>query len=230
MLLHLETATEICSAALSHNGQLLGYKESAEPRAHAAVLTVFIDELLTEAGIDATGVDAVSISAGPGSYTGLRIASSVAKGFCYAAGKPLIALDTLSIMADGFIQENSGQLNNALICPMIDARRDEVYTAVYNTAMDAVLPPAPLILTAQSYNGILTSQAVWFIGNGSEKFAVMLGSNPQANFNTTFYPKASHQIAAATQRFLKGKFDDVAYFEPNYLKEFYSTSKPKAKS
>lgn len=223
MLLHLETAGAVCSAALSHNGNLVAYRESAEPRAHAALLTVFIDELLTEAGIDASAVDAVSLSAGPGSYTGLRIASSVAKGFCYAAGKPLITLNTLQLMAAGFMQENTVE-GNALICPMIDARRDEVFSAVYSADLTIVKAPAPELLTAESYAELITKQPVHFIGDGAAKFSAMLGNKPNANFSTGFYLKAMHQIVLATEKFNAQQFEDVAYFEPDYLKEFYTTA------
>jgi tRNA threonylcarbamoyladenosine biosynthesis protein TsaB len=223
MLLHLETAGAVCSAALSHNGQLLGYKESAEPRAHAAVLTIFIAELLAEAGIDAYGVDAVSISSGPGSYTGLRIASSVAKGFCYAAGKPLLALDTLSILAQGFI-EDFKPAAGALVCPMIDARREEVFTAVYNQQLHVVTSAAPVVLTANWANNLLAENTINFVGDGCAKFATMLGVNTNAQFFPAFYAKAQHQISPATHMFDKQQFEDVAYFEPNYLKEFYTTA------
>jgi tRNA threonylcarbamoyladenosine biosynthesis protein TsaB len=223
MLLHLETAGAVCSAALSNNGNLVAYRESAEPRAHAALLTVFIDELLTEAGIDAMGVDAVSLSAGPGSYTGLRIASSAAKGFCYAAGKPLIALNTLQLMAWGFLQENTVE-GNFVICPMIDARRDEVFSAVYNADLSIAVSPAPELLTSQSYAVLLQKQTVYFIGDGAVKFNAMLDAKPNANFNTGFYLKAKHQVLLATQKFDAKQFEDVAYFEPDYLKEFYTTA------
>ncbi len=222
MLLHLETATAVCSAALSHNGQIIGYRESAEPRAHAAVLTVFIEELLAQAGIEATAVDAVCISSGPGSYTGLRIASSVAKGFCYAAQKPLLAIDTLSIMAAGFTLENKNISADALLCPMIDARRSEVYTAIYNNDLATVLPPAPMVLDEQSLAEYLQSNPIYFMGDGVAKFEAMISGNSNANFHPTFYPKASHQVHLAQAKFAANAFEDIAYFEPNYLKEFYS--------
>lgn len=223
MLLHLETATDVCSAALSHNGKLLGYKESAEPRVHAAMLTVFITELLHDAGIEANAVDAVSISSGPGSYTGLRIASSVAKGFCYATGKPLIALDTLQIMAAGYKEEFNADAN-ALLCPMIDARRDEVYTAMFSNNLQPVLASAPLILTADSFANY-SDKIICFFGNGAPKFSLMLAGQTNRIFTEGFYPKARHQVNLGTLYFAKGSFADVAYFEPNYLKEFYTPAK-----
>lgn len=222
MLLHLETATAVCSAALSHKGQLIGYRESAEPRAHAAVLTIFIEELLAQAGIGATAVDAVSISSGPGSYTGLRIASSVAKGFCYAAQKPLIAIDTLSIMASGFLIEHTEIANNALLCPMIDARRSEVFTALYTSQLEVVLSPAPMMLDEQSLAEYLANNQVHFMGDGVAKFEAMISGNANAFFYPNFYPKASHQAALAEVKYLANAFEDIAYYEPNYLKEFYS--------
>jgi tRNA threonylcarbamoyladenosine biosynthesis protein TsaB len=224
MLLHLETATAVCSAALSNNGALVGHRQSAEPRAHAAVLTVFIDELLAEAGITAYDVDAVSLSAGPGSYTGLRIASSVAKGFCYAAGKPLLALNTLQLMASGFVQENNPE-GDYLICPMIDARRDEVYSALYNSRLEEVKAPAPELITVDSYADLLADKPIYFIGDGAVKFAALIGEKPNANFNPDFFLKAKHQILLATEKFANKAFEDVAYFEPDYLKEFYTTAK-----
>lgn len=221
MLLHLETATAVCSAALSHNGKLIGYTESAEPRAHAQVLTVFIQQLLQEANITAEQVEAVSISAGPGSYTGLRIASSVAKGFCYAANIPLIALNTLEIMASGYLEENNLTVT---IAPMIDARRDEVFTAVYDGGLNPQLPPTPLLLTAESYAEFLT-EPVHFIGDGAAKFEAVIAPKANVVFAPAFYPKASHQVKLARQKFTAKQFEDVAYFEPNYLKEFYTTMK-----
>lgn len=223
MLLHLETATDVCSAALSHNGKLLGYKESAEPRVHAAMLTVFITELLHDAGIEANAVDAVSISSGPGSYTGLRIASSVAKGFCYATGKPLIALDTLQIMAAGYKEEFNVDAN-ALLCPMIDARRDEVYTALFDIDLHPLLASAPLILSPRSFADY-TEKTICFFGSGAHKFNTLLGEQPTRLFMAGFYPKARHQVNLGTLYYAKGSFADVAYFEPNYLKEFYTPGK-----
>jgi len=222
MLLHLETATAVCSAALSHKGQIVAYLESGEPRAHAAVLTIFIEELLGIAGIEAADVDAVSISSGPGSYTGLRIASSVAKGFCYAAQKPLIAIDTLSIMAAGFVMDNKNIAPGALLCPMIDARRSEVFTALYWADLTTVLPPAPMVLDEQSLAQHLTLNPIYFIGDGATKFEAMIEENSHAVFYPTFYPKANHQLKLAEAKFANNAFEDIAYFEPNYLKEFYS--------
>lgn len=223
MLLHLETATDVCSAALSHQGRLLGYKESVEPRVHAAMLTVFMEELLRDAGVEAATVDAVSISSGPGSYTGLRIASSAAKGFCYAMGKPLIALDTLEIMAAGFKEEYNIDAN-ALLCPMIDARRDEVYTALFDTRLNSVVASSPLILTANSFADY-TDNIICFFGSGAPKFSLLLGEQPTRLFTHGFYPKARHQMGLATQKYNSKQFTDVAYFEPNYLKEFYTPGK-----
>jgi tRNA threonylcarbamoyladenosine biosynthesis protein TsaB len=220
MLLHLETATAVCSAALSDNGRLVAYRQSDEPRAHAAMLTIFIDELLKQAGIEASAVDAVSISAGPGSYTGLRIASSVAKGFCYAAQKPLIALDTLHIMASGFAMEQH-LATPALLCPMIDARRDEVFTAVFDAVLNTIAPSAPKILDSTAFESELAQQAMYFIGDGTTKFKAMI-NNSNARFFPEFYPKANHQMELAQAKYNAGSFEDIAYFEPNYLKEFYT--------
>ena len=175
--------------------------------------------------IELKDLDAVSVGMGPGSYTGLRIGVSTAKGPCYALDIPLIAVDTLKVMASNR-QVNSGN-TESLLCPMIDARRMEVYTAVYDSALNEINPVSAKIIDEDSFADLLATKKIVFFGDGAEKCVETLGANANATFITTFENSASDMSAEAFDRFNEQVFEDIAYFEPYYLKDFVATT-PKA--
>ncbi|QNN40110.1 tRNA (adenosine(37)-N6)-threonylcarbamoyltransferase complex dimerization subunit type 1 TsaB [Pedobacter roseus] len=223
-ILQIETATAICSVALSVNGETISFKEEQGQNLHAANLTLFIDEVIKTAGLNYSELDAIAVSKGPGSYTGLRIGVSTAKGLCYALDKPLIAIETLEMMAAGFLSENPDY--TGLICPMIDARRMEVYTTVFDPLLNVLLPTEAKIIDETSFNDFLTQQSITFLGDGAAKCAEVL-THPNARFDAANFNSASYMSKLASQAFDKGNFEDVAYFEPFYLKDFVVTQSKK---
>jgi len=224
-ILQLETATQVCSAALSKNGETIAVKELQANNIHAGSLTLFIQEVMQMAGINYGDLDAIAVSKGPGSYTGLRIGVSTAKGLCFALDKPLIAVGTLPMMASGFL--NSEPDFQGLICPMIDARRMEVFTAVYNTELHAIEQVTAKIIDAESFLAYLEKESITFIGDGAAKCKSAI-TYPNAKFSNENFNSASNMSTLAYGAFKKSEFEDVAYFEPFYLKDFVLTT-PKAK-
>lgn len=225
MILCIETATNICSVALSDNGKLLGIKESDVDKSHAALLTVFIEELLDENGISADKLDAVAVSKGPGSYTGLRIGVSVAKGICYGAEIPLIAIDTMESMYLALVQKYTELKESAkytFFCPMIDARRMEVYSSLFNKDGKIVKEVEAEIIDANSYRERLDKNLIVFFGNGADKCTDTI-VHKNAKFVEGFKLSASGMIAPATRALKEKNFEDSAYFEPFYLKDFIAT-------
>jgi len=233
MILQIETATTVCSVALAQDGQVLAFKQVDERNIHAEVITVFIAELLAANGITYAQLDAIAVSCGPGSYTGLRIGVSTAKGLCYALDKPLIAIETLESMAQGVIDNAmplqlstfNSQPSTLLLCPMIDARRMEVYTAIFNTNGEQLKPTAAEIIDGDSFNDLLKTNTILFFGDGAEKCRDVLGTNPNAKFLTGFTNSATYLTKKAAEKFLAKDFEDVAYFEPYYLKDFIAGKK-----
>lgn len=223
LILSIETSTMVCSVALTDGGKVLTEKKLLEDKSHASHLTILIQEILGEAGKQMSEIKAIAISEGPGSYTGLRIGVSTAKGLCYALGVPLIGISTLMAMA---LEVNQSNENEALLCPMIDARRMEVYTALYDSFLEELLPPCPKILDESSFHETLASSKVLFFGNGSEKFKEIVKS-PNARFIDGLTPSAWAVGLLAAKKFDKNQVEDLAYFEPSYLKEFQAT-KPKS--
>lgn len=234
LILHIETATRVCSVALARDGLRLLLKESTKPNVHSSLLTVFIDEVFKESGISPSALDAVAVSMGPGSYTGLRIGVATAKGLCYALGKPLIAVPTLQAMAAGMLLSSlptppGGEgVQGVGLCPMLDARRMEVYCAVYDHALKEVMPAEAVIVNEDSFAPYLAKGRVLFGGEGAEKCRAVLEHHPNARFVSGFETSATFLIPLALECFTAGKFEDVAYFEPFYLKEFVA-GKPKVK-
>ncbi len=225
-ILCIETASEICSVALISGNEMVMYKEVNEVNAHSRYLTVLIEQVLNESNIKASQLSAVALSKGPGSYTGLRIGASVAKGICYAVDVPLIAIDTLTILARGL---DKGDVNeNDLIIPMLDARRMEVYYSVLDAGYNTLRPSEPAILEEKSFEDELKGSVVHFIGNGADKF-MDICKNPNAVFHSEG-PKlnAKGMIEPALNAFNMGQFEDHVYFEPAYLKPVMA-SKPKKK-
>lgn len=220
IILHIETATQICSAALSRGGKVIAEKHSDEKNAHSRVLTVFIDELLKENHLAPQDLDAVAVSKGPGSYTGLRIGVSTAKGLCYALGKPLIAVGTLQAMAWGMTRSVGKVAQNTLFCPMIDARRMEVYAALFDPSNRQVRDIRAEVIDENSFGEFLKEHVVFFAGDGAAKCKPLLSENPNARFMDNFLPSANYLAEIASGKFNRKEFEDVAYFEPFYLKDF----------
>jgi tRNA threonylcarbamoyladenosine biosynthesis protein TsaB len=227
-ILNIETATEVCSVNLASNGEVLFGKESPEGLNHSQMLTVFIKEIFEENHFDFTRLDAVAVSKGPGSYTGLRIGVSVAKGICYSLGIPLIAVGTLDLLGK-YTARNSEEFvpasvnpDNALFCPMIDARRMEVYTALYNAKGDKIQPVSAKIIDEYSFSEYLNQHPVLFFGNGAQKCKEAL-THPNALFSGPLKASARFMIKLTEEKYNKNDFEDVAYFEPFYLKNFIAT-------
>ena len=221
MILCLETATNLCSVALCNSAGVISVRESNDLKSHASMLTVFINEILNEAGITAQKLDAVAVSKGPGSYTGLRIGVSVAKGIAYAASIPLIGIDTTFSMFNGVNKSGS------LYCPMLDARRMEVYYAVYDSNGNTVRNISAKIITEDSFMDIPESSDILFFGDGSEKCKGLI-KRANVHFDDDFRMSAAHMYKPAIQALDKKHFEDVAYFEPFYLKDFITSTPRKS--
>lgn len=225
-ILHIETATEVCSVVVSNNNDILFEKIETKGPSHAVLLGQFVDEAVKFLRSKDVKLDAVAVSCGPGSYTGLRIGVSEAKGLCYGMNIPLIALNTLMIMAHGVISRRS-VAEDVLLCPMIDARRMEVYDMVLNHNMVALRDVAADIIDENSFSNFLSTCKVAFFGNGAAKCKEII-QKENAIFIDSVYPQASDMIALALSAYRNSDFVDVAYFEPFYLKEFVATT-PKNK-
>ena len=231
----IETSTALCSVALAEDGAIVDYRESSAPKAHASLTAVFIQDMLSERGLSISDCDAVCVSMGPGSYTGLRVGVSTAKGLCFGSGKPLLAvgtLDTLVAQAPSVIPDQIGDLK--YIIPMVDARRMEVYTAAFEIAGQAgnderqnvidwrqITETAPAIIDENSFSEYLEQGPCLFIGDGAGKCADVI-RHPNATF-IQCHPKASSMLVPASAAYKEKRFEDVAYFEPFYLKEFVAT-------
>jgi len=224
IILNIETATRVCSTALSVDGKVVALKESRVKNSHAEQITVFSEYVVKKAGYEFKDLDAVAVSKGPGSYTGLRIGVSTAKGYCLALDKPLIAIGTLDAMAWGLVNalKNKKQLvNSYLYCPMIDARRMEVYDAVYNSDLEKVKDVGATILEEDTYSKYLENFPMVFGGNGAEKAKkLMFDKYPKAYFLDGFEPSSMFMAELAEQKYRVKDFEDTAYFEPFYLKDF----------
>ncbi|MGI4022749.1 MAG: tRNA (adenosine(37)-N6)-threonylcarbamoyltransferase complex dimerization subunit type 1 TsaB [Janthinobacterium lividum] len=221
LILQIETSTTSCSVALAQNGKVLSSRTIDQRNIHAEVITVFIGEIMKENGVAFENLDAIAVSSGPGSYTGLRIGVSTAKGLCFSLDKPLIAVETLQAMAAGYLsrfQPING--NNFLLCPMIDARRMEVYTALFDPDLKQVQSTSAEIITAESFQEKLDQHQIIFFGDGAAKCATVLGNHPNAVFSTVFINDAIDLTELAAAKFELKAFEDVAYFEPFYLKDF----------
>lgn len=226
VILQIETATTSCSVALAIDGNISAFKQINERNIHAEVITLFIDELITAAGLTYDDLDAIAVSSGPGSYTGLRIGISTAKGLCFALNKPLIAIETLEAMAYGVLNNEEIVVDkNTLLCPMIDARRMEVYCALFNNEGVKVRPTAADIIDDHSFAEFLSTHKILFFGDGADKCETILGTHPNAQFITGFVNSATYLTQKAAEKYSKQEFEDVAYFEPYYLKDFIAGKK-----
>jgi tRNA threonylcarbamoyladenosine biosynthesis protein TsaB len=227
LILCIETSTQICSVALCENGVALHAFQFSEGNSHATHLTTLIEKLFSETtGYNMQNIDAVAVSSGPGSYTGLRIGVSTAKGICYALNIPLIAVNSLETMTWPMLQHPIMN-DSRLLCPMIDARRMEVYTTLFNHNMLPLQPVSAQIITHESFSEALNHQEIVFFGDGAEKCKDTL-THPNAVFIDGISPLAENLSIPAHEAYLNSKFEDVAYFEPFYLKDFVATT-PKNK-
>lgn len=230
LILGIETATEVCSVSLLQDGKMISYKESAGNNEHSRLLTPFIDEVLTVAGIKPDKLDAVAVSMGPGSYTGLRIGVSAAKGLCYALDKPLIAVGTLQAMAAQVMAKLKNEINDemALLCPMIDARRMEVYHAVYNQDLNEIKPVEAAIIGTDFLAEETSNHQLILFGNGAAKCRDILSFRNNIVFLDNIGASANSVALLAEKKFFEHEFVDTAYFEPFYLKDFIA-AKPRVK-
>lgn len=225
LILQIETATQVCSIALSANGDTIMSRDVDEPNVHAARLTLLIAEVMHANGLSYSDLAAVAVSKGPGSYTGLRIGVSTAKGLCYAADLPLIGIDTLAGMAEGFVAVHASQIGeNIRLNPMVDARRMEVYSAIYDHRLRSIRPPQAVIVDDRSFDGLAMHQKIILFGTGADKFAHQFANHSQVEVLPGFKNSASHLSGLAYKAFMNGDFADVAYFEPYYLKNFVATT------
>lgn len=224
-ILHIETSTDVCSVAATQDGEVLFEKVDRQGPSHAVQLGVFVDEALSYVDNHGIPFDAVAVSSGPGSYTGLRIGVSMAKGVCYARDLKLISVPTLQLLCVPVLLYHDELPNDALLCPMIDARRMEVYAALYDRALHEVRETGADIVGEQTYRSHLEHRPVYFFGNGSAKCAEAI-AHPNAHFLPDIVPLAKYMGPLAEKAMARGEFQDVAYFEPYYLKEFVA-SKPK---
>ena len=224
----MDTATRICSVVLAENGRTIAIRESNEEKSHAVMLTVFVEEIMKETQLEISRLDAVAISKGPGSYTGLRIGVSTAKGLCYGSGISLLGISTLRAMTNGvkvpelLLLQNEKNVKRTLLCPMIDARRMEVFTAIYNNNGEELMPVKAVIIDENTFDSWLKDNYVLFFGDGAEKCREII-KHPNAIFTGEFNYSAKNMVQLAEEFYRLKKIEDVAYFEPYYLKDFITT-------
>ena len=220
-ILHIETSTEVCSVSASQDGASIFSKEDFNGPSHAVVLGVFVDEVLSFIDNHAIPLDAVAVSCGPGSYTGLRIGVSMAKGICYGRNIPLIAIPTPEVMTVPVLLFQDLP-EDALLCPMIDARRMEVYAAIYDRALKVKREISADIIDENSYSEFLAEHPVYFFGNGAAKCREKI-THPNAHFIDDIHPLGKMMYPLAEKAVAREDYKDVAYFEPFYLKEFVAS-------
>jgi len=224
IVLNIETSTAVCSAVLSKDGRVIALQESAQPNVHAEKLAVFIHILMEQAELSYSALDAIAVGTGPGSYTGLRIGTSTAKGLCYALDKPLLAIPTLKAIA--LASARIIKRKDVYYCSMIDARRLEVYTALYDYEGKEVLPVEAKILDNYSYTDLLNESEIAFAGDGMPKMKAL--SSPDDKHRIwvdDVYASAQNMVPLSEEYFAERKFADVAYYEPFYLKDFVAGKK-----
>jgi tRNA threonylcarbamoyladenosine biosynthesis protein TsaB len=209
------------------DGQLLTFKEENAKYTHAEHITLFIQDVMKQASKNAGELDAIAVSMGPGSYTGLRIGVSTAKGLCYALDKPLIAIPTLKSMAYGFLDKKQETQNSrlSLFCPMIDARRMEVFCAIYDAELNEIKKTSAEIITENSFSDLLKDHTLLFFGDGAVKCKEALSHQPNAVFIDDVFPSSKYMVEMADKKFKEKQFENVALFEPFYLKDFFTGEK-----
>lgn len=219
VILNIETSTKVCSVGLAVDGIIKSIKESHLANSHAELVTLFCEGVVKEVGIGFHDLDAVAVSKGPGSYTGLRIGVSTAKGFCYALDKPLIAINTLEAMAAGMI-ENEKTPKDFLYCPMIDARRMEVYAAFFDAELNEIKATEAVIVDENSFSELLSANKIIFAGDGAAKCREVLSHQKNAVFKNDFNPSTAFMAKLSEKKFNNQDLENIAYFEPFYLKDF----------
>ncbi len=235
VILLIETSTRVCSVGLAINGRVKAIREDhSEQYSHSSLLTVFMDEVISEAGLGRDDISAVAVSSGPGSYTGLRIGVSAAKGFCFALDVPLIAVDTMEALATHALHVISDRDEiispvaiEGLLCPMIDARRMEVYQALFRADLSVFKPTSARIIDGDAFSEVLKTQKMFFFGDGAAKCKDVVQSH-NAFFIEDIYPSVTGMAPSAFRKYHQNEFVDVAYYEPFYLKDFVA-GKPKVK-
>jgi tRNA threonylcarbamoyladenosine biosynthesis protein TsaB len=225
-LLCIETATEVCSVAIFKDDKPVSVEEIDSGNAHASLLVVLIQQAIKKINLPMNKLDAIVVSKGPGSYTGLRVGVSTAKGICYALNKPLIAVNTLHALVNTYQMQHPQ--NKALVCPMIDARRMEVYTTIINPSGQVFLPTEAKIINSSSFEEVLNKEKVIFIGNGAEKCKTLITSK-NAVFETAIRCSSVGLGSLGLDLFNRAETENLAYFEPYYLKDFVGTT-PKKQS
>ena len=231
MILCLETSTAVCSVALVDNSNVIALRESLDGQNHAEKITIFIDEVMKEANISYNELEAIAVSKGPGSYTGLRIGVSTAKGLCYAMEKPLIAIDTLAAMTKGFLDNNfdndhdtniksESSSSSSIFCPMIDARRMEVYSAFFTEDMKKISDTEALIIDENSFSDLKLNHHLYLFGDGADKLISLFENEENITVTEKFHCSAAYMARLAEEAFKNNDFVDTAYFEPFYLKDF----------
>lgn len=223
LILNIETSTAVCSATLAKDGKIIALQESSEPNVHAEKLGVFIHSLLQQAAISLSALDAVAVGTGPGSYTGLRIGTSTAKGLCYALNKPLLAIPTLKAMA--LASASVIQKKDACYCALIDARRLEVYTGIYDYTGKEILPVEAKILDEHSFSELLSKHTIVFAGDGMPKLKPLLSGNSNCIWQDEVYASAKNMTFLSEEYYTHKQFANVAYYEPFYLKDFVAGKK-----
>ena len=218
LILNIDTAVDVASLCLAKDGEVLSIARNESQKDHASWLHTAIKEIFEKNDLELGSIDAIAVTGGPGSYTGLRIGMATAKGICFALNKPLISLNTLLVMANAAKDERED-----LLCPMIDARRMEVFTAIYTKGLENVKDPAAITLNENSFAEYLSNKNICFLGNGSNKLKA-IEKSPQAFFSD-MKTDASSMISLSEKSFTEKKFADLAYAEPLYLKEFYTPVK-----
>lgn len=225
-ILNIETSTDVCSVAISQDGACIFEKEDHSGPNHAVNLGIYIDQAISFADGHGIPLDAVAVSCGPGSYTGLRIGASMAKGICYGRGIRLIAVPTLEILCVPVLLGHEEIEDNALLCPMIDARRMEVYAQVFDRALHEIRQIQADIVTEDTYKDFLGKSPVYFFGNGAAKCMETI-NHPNAHLICGIEPLAKNMFPLAEKRAATGKYEDVAYFVPSYLKDFVAKTPKK---
>ncbi|RZF59405.1 tRNA (adenosine(37)-N6)-threonylcarbamoyltransferase complex dimerization subunit type 1 TsaB [Sphingobacterium corticibacterium] len=226
-ILQIETATPVCSVAIGKNGKTIATVEADGPNLHASSLTLFIEEVLERAVITRSDLHAVAISKGPGSYTGLRIGVSTAKGLCYALDIPLIAVNTLEAMVSGFVSRQNGSVFTRILVPMIDARRMEVYMAKYNAQLECIAETTAHIIDESSFSEVGEHTGYVLFGSGADKLDTLFEDQEMVQVQVGFRNAASFFDKLAFQKFQQGAFENIIYFEPYYLKDFIATTPKK---
>ena len=219
-ILHLETATTLCSVCIAKDGEVIASQSLNDGYTHAENLGRFIESCLVSAGIESKNLSAIAVGKGPGSYTGLRIGASTAKGLAYALDIPLISISTLETLA-----KHQRLIDfDGILLPMLDARRMEVYCAAFNANGKQLLPTQAKILDEYSFSELLEQEKVAFVGDGAAKFEALIKEHPNASFFPDIYPEATSMVKPALEKLQRRDTEDVAYFEPYYLKDFVATT------